>query len=89
MGILETVEQLKAARAASDMTRKDLAKEAGVSSETIKRLEGQKGKISGNITTINALSLALESKGVIFVPENGGPAGIRFRNAPAQDGIEN
>lgn len=77
---METVEQLKAARAALDMTRKELAKLSGVSSETVKRLENQNGKLSGNVTTIGALTRALEGKGVIFVPQNGGPAGVRFEN---------
>ena len=75
---METVKQLRAARAALGQTRDDLAKASGVSVETIKRMEGGTGKLAGNVSTIAALRAALESEGVIFVAENGGPAGVRF-----------
>lgn len=76
---MDTVAQLRAARAMAKMTRADLARAAGVSEETVKRIENTEGRISANTTTVAALRSALGSRGVIFVPENGGPAGVRFR----------
>ena len=79
---LQTSEQLKAARAACNLTRGQLAElteqsERTVSAETVKRLENGKGDLSANVSTINTLQRALESKGIIFIARNGGPAGIR------------
>lgn len=76
---METVAQLRAARAMVKLSRAELAQAAGVSEETVKRIEGTEGRISANTTTVEALRKALEARGVIFVPENGGPAGVRFR----------
>lgn len=63
------------------MTRAELAQAAGVSEETVKRLETAEGRISANTTTVAALAKSLESRGVVFVPENGGGAGVRQREA--------
>ena len=76
---MDDVFQLKAARNALDLTRRQLADASGVSSETIKRLEKQSGKLRGNVTTIAAIQTALESAGVEFIPENGGGAGVRLK----------
>jgi hypothetical protein len=35
--------------------------------------------LSANTNTIKALRSALEKCGVVFVSENGGPAGVRFK----------
>jgi hypothetical protein len=67
------------------MTRAQLAEAAGVSEETVKRLEGIEGDLSANLKTVTALQIALERKGVLFVPANGGPAGVRFKNAPESE----
>ena len=74
-----TGEQLRAARAILRIEQKDLAIAADVSVETIKRLEKMRGKVSGNIGTIDAIKSALEAAGVEFIPENGGGAGVRLR----------
>ncbi|ASC06058.1 helix-turn-helix domain-containing protein [Acetobacter pasteurianus] len=64
------------ARAAIGWGVRDLAKEAGVSPDTIARLErGEELKTS----TIEAIRSALEAAGVEFIPENGGGAGVRLR----------
>ncbi len=64
------------ARAAIGWGVRDLAKEAGVSPDTIARLErGEELKTS----TIETIRSALEAAGVEFIPENGGGAGVRFR----------
>ncbi|KAA8383921.1 helix-turn-helix transcriptional regulator [Acetobacter tropicalis] len=55
---------------------RDLAKEAGVSPDTIARLErGEELKAS----TIEAIRSALEAAGVQFIPENGGGVGVRLK----------
>ena len=77
---METAAQLRAARAMAKLTRSELAKAAGISEETVKRLETAEGRISANTSTVGALAKALEAQGVVFVPENGGPAGVRFRS---------
>ncbi|WP_346186933.1 helix-turn-helix domain-containing protein [Acetobacter orleanensis] len=68
--------QCKMARAAIGWGVRDLAKEAGVSPDTIARLErGEELKAS----TIEAICSALEAAGVEFIPENGGGAGVRLK----------
>ncbi|MBO1328926.1 helix-turn-helix transcriptional regulator [Acetobacter suratthaniensis] len=63
------------ARAAIGWGVRDLAKEAGVSPDTIARFErGEELKA----TTIEAIRSALEAAGVEFIPENGGGAGVRL-----------
>lgn len=75
---MDTSEQLRAARALLEWTRDDLAKAAGISAETIKRLEkGKQGALSANMNTVRALREALEAAGIQFIPENGGKPGVR------------
>lgn len=76
---LVSIRQIKAARALVGMSQADLAAASGVSLPTIKRLESQEGEIGGRQTTAEALVKALEAAGVVFVPENGGGAGVRLR----------
>ncbi len=76
-----TGEQLKAARAMTRLEQADLAEKAGVSVDTIKRLERTVGPVSANVTTVNAVVLVLEAAGIEFIPENGGGAGVRLRKS--------
>jgi transcriptional regulator with XRE-family HTH domain len=66
--------QVKMARAALEWSIPDLAREAGVNPNTVKRFEG-----GGNVTlaTVEKLKIALEKAGITLVPANGGPATIR------------
>ena len=73
-----TAEQLRAARSLLRWQQSDLAKASSVSAPTIKRLEAMDGPLSGHASTINALQAAIEAAGVIFIPENGGGAGVRL-----------
>lgn len=57
----------------------DLAARAGVSVDTIKRLERIVGPVSANTMTMDAIQRALEAAGVEFIPENGSGAGVRLR----------
>ena len=71
--------QIKMGRAALGWGVRELADKAGVTANTVTRIEnGSDAKQS----TIAALRAALESGGVEFIPENGGGPGVRLRKSP-------
>jgi transcriptional regulator with XRE-family HTH domain len=72
-----TGEQVRAARAMARIEQADLAQRAGVSVDTIKRLERTPGPLSANVATVEAVQRALEAAGVEFT--NGGQPGVRLR----------
>lgn len=73
--------QSKMARAAVGWGVRDLAKEAGVSVDTVSRLE--RGE-ELQPRTLAAIQAALEAAGVIFIDSNGDGPGVRLRkNAEA------
>lgn len=74
-----SVRQVKAARAMLAWSQSDLAAASGVSEPTIARLESVDGPIGGRADTVLKIVQALETAGVIFVPENGEGAGVRLR----------
>ncbi|MGE4063619.1 MAG: helix-turn-helix domain-containing protein [Rhodospirillaceae bacterium] len=74
-----TGEQIRAARALLRIDQPELERLAGVSLPTIKRLELMEGACAGRASTIAAIRSALEKKGVEFIPQNGGGAGVRLR----------
>lgn len=76
-----TGEQVKAARALARMEQRQLAEAAGVSVQTIKRLEAVVGAISANTSTEAALRRALGGAGVLFIDENGEGPGVRLRKS--------
>jgi transcriptional regulator with XRE-family HTH domain len=76
-----SIRQVKAARALLSWSQADLAAASGVSEPTIKRLEASDGEIGGRAATADSIRAALEAAGVEFIPENGGGAGVRLRNA--------
>ena len=68
--------QLKMARAAVGWGVRELAKKAGVTANTVTRIEnGADAKQS----TIDRLQRALEAAGIEFIQENGGGPGVRIR----------
>ena len=68
--------QCKMARAATGLGVRELASLAGVAQATVSRLErGEDLKES----TIAAIRAALESAGVVFLPENGNGPGVALR----------
>lgn len=71
--------QCRMARVAVGWGVRDLAKAAGVSVDTVSRLE--KGEILLP-RTVGAIQSALEAAGVEFIAENGGGAGVRLRKEP-------
>ena len=73
--------QCRMARAALGWTTQDLAREAGIGANTINRFEaGQDARVS----SVDKMRAALEAAGLEFIPENGGGAGIRFRERKVQ-----
>ena len=74
-----TGEQIRAARALARLEQAELAREAGVSLETVKRLEKVRGPISANTATEAGLRRALDAAGVLFIEENGEGPGVRLR----------
>lgn len=76
---LVSIRQIKAARALVGMSQADLAKAAGVSVPTIKRLEAQDGDLAGRASTIAAIRAALESAGMVFLEANGNGPGVALR----------
>jgi transcriptional regulator with XRE-family HTH domain len=77
---LDTVQmmpvQMKMARAALGWGVRELAEKAGLTANTVTRIEnGSDAKQS----TIAALRIALESAGVEFIAENGGGPGVRLK----------
>ena len=69
--------QLRMARAALRWGVRELAEKAGVTANTVTRIElGADAKQS----TIDALQRTLEAAGIEFIPQNGGGPGVRLRN---------
>jgi len=70
--------QVRAARALIGWSQAQLADAAGVPSSTVDRFEAaQPGAVPAE--TVDRLRAALESAGVVFIPKNGGGAGVRLR----------
>jgi transcriptional regulator with XRE-family HTH domain len=75
--------QVKMARAAVGWGVRDLAKKAGVTANTVTRIEnGADAKQS----TMDRLQQALEAAGVEFIDENGGGPGVRLRQRQPKRG---
>jgi transcriptional regulator with XRE-family HTH domain len=73
--------QLRMARAAVGWGVRELAEKAGVTANTVSRIElGADAKQS----TIEAIQRALEEAGIVFMPENGGGVGVRVRKDVAE-----
>jgi transcriptional regulator with XRE-family HTH domain len=71
-----TAVQSKMARVALGLTGKQLADAAGVSLNTINRLEAGEDLKEATVAAIRA---ALEAAGVEFIDRNGGGPGVRLR----------
>nr|WP_245410905.1 helix-turn-helix transcriptional regulator [Microvirga flavescens] len=70
--------QSRAARALLDWSRGDLAERSKVSNATLADFEA--GKRVPYDRTIADIVKAFEDAGLQFIPENGGGAGVRFRD---------
>ncbi|MBL3553183.1 MULTISPECIES: helix-turn-helix domain-containing protein [Rhodovulum] len=71
-----TPAQCRMARSGLSMGVRELAEAAGVSTNTITRLE--KGEAL-KPRTLEAIQSAFEAAGVEFIPENGGGPGVRLK----------
>jgi transcriptional regulator with XRE-family HTH domain len=73
-----TVPQIRAARGLLGWSQAELAKRAGLSRETVKRVEAPSDlKVSTQARA--KLQRALENRGVQFLEENGGGPGLRLK----------
>ena len=64
--VIVTGEQIRAARALLRINQKELAAEAKLSLETIKRLESMRGEIDASLKTLKALRSAFFRLGAVF-----------------------
>ncbi|WP_426956905.1 helix-turn-helix domain-containing protein [Muricoccus radiodurans] len=80
-----TPPQCRAARGLLGWTQDELAKTARIGLNTLRNFET--GKSVPMTNNLDAIRRALEAAGVLFIPENGGGAGLRFRapTAPRED----
>lgn len=76
-----TPEQFKMAKAALGLSNPQLAEITGLHRNTLNKLDAGSGKES----TWLLVRLALEQRGVVFIPENGGGAGVRLAKPGGQD----
>lgn len=72
-----TPEQSRAARGLLDWSQQTLADAAGVGLSTVRDFE--KGRRTPTAANLQAIRTALDSAGVLLVPENGEGAGVRLR----------
>ena len=79
-----SIRQIKAARALLGWSQDDLAKVAGVSIPTIKRLEAVDGPLGGRGETIERIIASIRAAGIEFIEENGGGPGVRLRKPSKQ-----
>lgn len=75
--------QCKMARAALGLGVRDVASLAEVSPNTIARLERGEDL---RPTTVATIQTALETAGVVFLPENGNGPGVALRKTGAENG---
>lgn len=72
-----SAQQCRAARALVGCSQDDLARSSKVAKATIANFEAGKRQPYGR--TLDDIRTALECAGVVFIPENGGGAGVRLR----------
>jgi transcriptional regulator with XRE-family HTH domain len=79
-----TRDQCRAARALLNWTQDRLAEAASVSKKTLADFEA--GNRDPYERTLADIQKALEGAGIEFISENGGGAGLRFRNRTEAQG---
>ena len=72
-----TSEQIRAARALLRWDQKQLAEAAGISVETVKRLERTPGPVSAYASTVEAIGKAFEAVGIEFIDDDA--LGVQLR----------
>lgn len=71
--------QVRAARAMTGLTAKQLAQAADLSFSTVRRAEDADGVVSISLESAYALAAALEAHGVEFLAPDGDDGGVRYR----------
>lgn len=78
-----TAPQLRAARALLRMDQRALAEAAGLSLQTIQRMEASEGNVRGNVDSLVKLIRALEEAGIELIQEGAisqsGGRGVRLK----------
>lgn len=77
--------QSRAARGLLDWSQTELASRSNLSESTIRDFE--KGRRVPSPNNLAAVARAFEAAGLEFISENGGGAGIRFRERKNQNGL--
>jgi transcriptional regulator with XRE-family HTH domain len=77
-----TAEQIRAARALLRMEQDELARKAGISVTTIRRLEAPHGEEAVAQNTAAEVQMALQEAGVEFIFD-----GVRLKRAPGGDAL--
>ena len=75
---MPTPDQLRAARALLNLTQGQVSQMTGHTAKTIQRAETPGGATVAP-ATVSAIRAALESAGVVFLPENGNGPGVALR----------
>jgi transcriptional regulator with XRE-family HTH domain len=79
-----TAAQLRAARALTGLDQRKLAELAGLSVQTIQRMEASEGVIRGNVDSLTKLVQALNAVGVELIADgtvsNAGGRGVRLKD---------
>ena len=75
--------QCKMARTALGWGVRELAEEAGITANTVTRIENGADAMQ---STIDKLQRALEAAGIEFIEENGGGPGVRLRKRQPRKG---
>ena len=75
--------QVKMARAAVGWGVRELAKKAGLTANTVTRIENG---ADARQSTMDKLQQVLEDAGIEFIPENGGGPGVRLRKRKSSSG---
>ena len=70
--------QMKAARALLGWSQKDLAKGAGISIASVKRIEASTDMISTGVWTVQKIIARLEARGIELTVETDGALGVRL-----------
>ena len=71
--------QMRAARALIRWTALDLARASKVGVATIRRAEVVEGEVTITLANEAAIRRAFEAAGIVFISDNGGGEGVRFR----------
>lgn len=73
--------QIRAARALIRWSAEDLAEATKIGIATLRRAEGLDGELGMTAANQLAVRTVLETAGVVFIPENGGGAGVRLKKS--------